>query len=214
MIIRDCIVYIMSLSLLGPQLQVHFKQCKVLVHTPSPADLSLRVQLMEWCQTLLGQRIFTWLMKKTVYGQFVAGEDLEAIKPKIQHLRASGIRSILDYAVEEDLGKEQEVMMELRQTVSTDGDSANLDPAPPQHYTNPQFKPSRVRGDRPTTRSSALTHFYAGEQRCEDNVAHFKSCIRTAAEANADSELKDAFAAIKLTGLGRVEFLVRYKSMN
>ena len=148
-------------------------------------------------------------MKKTVYGQFVAGEDVTAIKPKIEHLRASGVRSILDYAVEEDLGKEQEVVMEVRQTVK---DSSSPDQFPAEPYTNPPFKPSQVRGDKPTTRSSALTHFYAGEQRCEDNVAHFKSCIETAAKANECSELKDAFAAIKLTALGRVEFLVRINS--
>ena len=159
---------------------------------------------MDLSQRLLGEKIFTWLMKRTIYGQFVAGEDVDAIKPMIQRLRASGVRSILDYAVEEDLGKEQEVVMEVRQTVT---DSLELDPG---HYTNPQFKPSKVRGDRPTTRSSALTHIYAGEQRCEENVAHFKSCIETVARANEGSDLKDAFAAIKLTGLGRVEFLVRY----
>lgn len=179
---------------------------KSTVHKSNCLNFALIIiQLMELCQRVLGERLFAWIMKKTVYGQFVAGEDLPAIKPKIRHLRASGVRSILDYAVEEDLGKEQEVVMEVRQTA----DSAKLDQYPTQHYTNPQFKPSRVKGDKPTTRSSALTHFYAGEQRCEDNVAHFKSCIETASRANESSELKDAFAAIKLTGLGRVEFLVR-----
>lgn len=161
-------------------------------------------QLMELCQRLFGESLFAWMMKKTIYGQFVAGEDLATIRPKIEHLRVSGVRSILDYAVEEDLGKGQEVVMEVRQTAA---DSVQLDS---KHYTNPQFKPSKVKGDLPTTRSSALTHFYAGEQRCEDNVAHFKSCIETASQANAGSDLKDAFAAIKLTGLGRVEFLVSW----
>ena len=42
-------------------------------------------------------------MKATVYGQFVAGEDLFTIKPTIAKLRKSGVRSILDYAVEEDV---------------------------------------------------------------------------------------------------------------
>lgn len=160
---------------------------------------------MEWCQRVFGERIFTWLMKKTVYGQFVAGEDLSAIKPMIHRLRESGVRSILDYAVEEDVGKEQEVVMEVRQTVH---ESTDVKSYTSEQYANPQFMPSRVKGDKPTTRSSALTHFYAGEERCEENVKHFMSCIETAAKANAPNEQKDAFAAIKLTGLGRVEFLV------
>jgi proline dehydrogenase len=145
-------------------------------------------------------------MKKTVYGQFVAGEDLSAIQPKIRHLRDSGVRSILDYAVEEDLGKEQEVVMEVRRTIpETD----------PKHLeedlkvsSDPRFKPSKVKGSKPTRESTARTHFYAGEERCEENVKHFMSCIEMASSANQPNLQKDAFAAIKLTGLGRVEFLV------
>ena len=53
-------------------------------------------------------------MKATFYGQFVAGEDLSAIKPIISRLKQAGIRSILDYAVEEDIPKRKEVVMETR----------------------------------------------------------------------------------------------------
>ena len=166
---------------------------------------------MELGQTLLPQRVFTWLMKKTVYGQFVAGEDLATIRPMIKHLRASGVRSILDYAVEEDMGKEQEVVMEVRQTIPSHTDPAHL--VGSELSSNPRFKPSRVKGHKPTRESTARTHFYAGEEKCEENVEHFKSCIETAAEANAPNLQKDAFAAIKLTGLGRVEFLVRSASV-
>jgi len=47
-------------------------------------------------------------MKATVYGQFVAGEDLSTIKPYIAKLKNSGVRSILDYAVEEDVANTKE----------------------------------------------------------------------------------------------------------
>lgn len=47
-------------------------------------------------------------MKATVYGQFVAGEDLFTIKPYIAKLKNSGVRSILDYAVEEDVANTKE----------------------------------------------------------------------------------------------------------
>lgn len=62
----------------------------------------------------MGKRLFDAVMKATVYGQFVAGEDVASIRPRIQRLRALGVRSILDYAVEEDITKEREVVMETR----------------------------------------------------------------------------------------------------
>lgn len=162
---------------------------------------------MEFGQKVLGQRLFGWLMKKTVYGLFVAGEDLPAIQPKMRHLRESGVRSILDYAVEQDLGKEQQVVMEVRQTIP-----GHLDPSQlardSEFSSDPRFKPSKVKGSKPTRESTARTHFYVGEEHCEENVAHFKSCIDMASRANQPNLHKDAFAAIKLTGLGRVEFLV------
>jgi len=74
----------------------------------------LSFQLISLSQRVLGRRLFNWFMKRTLYGQFVAGEDLESVHPVISRYRASGIRSILDYAVEEDIGN-QEVEMETRQ---------------------------------------------------------------------------------------------------
>ncbi len=162
---------------------------------------------MELSEKVFGQKLFSWLMKKTVYGQFVAGEDIAAMRPMITRLRESGVRSILDYAVEEDLAKEQEVIMEVRQTIPTHVDPTQL--VDSELSSDPRFKPSKVKGSKPTRESTALTHFYAGEERCEDNVEHFKACIDTASRVSQPNTNKDAFAAIKLTGLGRVEFLVR-----
>ena len=157
---------------------------------------------MKWCQKVFGDRLFTWAMKKTIYGQFVAGEDLDAIKPMIRRFKASGIHSILDYSVEADIEEEQEVVMELRQ----------MDPAQAAMYsepqTNPRFRPRAVKGVDSITKSSARTHFYRGEQQCKESVEHFLSCIIMAAEANKPNTQKDAFIAMKLTGLGRVDFLV------
>ncbi|XP_064530591.1 proline dehydrogenase 1, mitochondrial isoform X4 [Pseudopipra pipra] len=42
-------------------------------------------------------------MKMTFYGQFVAGEDQEAIKPLLRRNQAFGVGAVLDYSVEEDL---------------------------------------------------------------------------------------------------------------
>lgn len=77
-------------------------------------SVCLSFQLISLSQRVLGRRLFNWFMKRTLYGQFVAGEDLESVHPVISRYRASGIRSILDYAVEEDIGN-QEVEMETRQ---------------------------------------------------------------------------------------------------
>lgn len=42
-----------------------------------------------------------------MYGQFVAGDDIETIQPVISRLRKSGVQSILDYAAEEDVPDEK-----------------------------------------------------------------------------------------------------------
>ena len=55
-------------------------------------------------QRVSGPRFFNWFMKKGLFGQFVAGEDLDSVRPVIERQRRSGVRSILDYAVEEDIG--------------------------------------------------------------------------------------------------------------
>lgn len=52
-------------------------------------------------------------MKLSVYGQFVAGEDLTALLPAMRNLKSRGVRSILDYAVEDDV-QSKDVYMEVR----------------------------------------------------------------------------------------------------
>ena len=58
--------------------------------------------------------MFHKLMKATVYGQFVAGEDLDTLRPIMKKLKDEGIRSILDYAVEDDISESKEISMEIR----------------------------------------------------------------------------------------------------
>lgn len=55
---------------------------------------------------VLGQRGFNQVMKMTLYGQFVAGEDHVSIRPLIQKNQAYGVGSVLDYSVEEDIHTE------------------------------------------------------------------------------------------------------------
>ncbi len=133
-------------------------------------------------QRVLGTRVFDWLMTKTVYGQFVGGDSLATLKPRVSVLAASGVRSILDYAVEDDVPAT--VVMETRSGVTGDGRG--------------------VSGDT-TNVASARTFLYVDEQQCVANKQHFINSIDTVAEVADNGR---PFAAIKLTGLGRVEFLV------
>ncbi|XP_029777182.1 proline dehydrogenase 1, mitochondrial isoform X2 [Suricata suricatta] len=84
----------------------------------SPALLAYHEQLLHLTRRLLGQRLFDKLMKMTFYGQFVAGEDQESIRPLIQHNRAYGVGSILDYGVEEDLSPEEAERKEMESCTS------------------------------------------------------------------------------------------------
>lgn len=61
---------------------------------------------MNMTRRLFGKRIFRFMMKKTFYGQFVAGADVDDIKPVVMKNLRCGVRSILDYSVEEDMPEE------------------------------------------------------------------------------------------------------------
>lgn len=62
---------------------------------------------MKLCKAVLGDRLFSVLMKATFYGHFVAGEDQFKIRPTLERLRSFGVKPILDYSVEEDLTQEE-----------------------------------------------------------------------------------------------------------
>ncbi len=62
---------------------------------------------MKVCKAIMGEKMFTAVMKGTFYGHFVAGEDQERIRPTLERLRSFGVKPILDYSVEEDLSQEE-----------------------------------------------------------------------------------------------------------
>lgn len=63
----------------------------------------LLFQLMSFGQRVLGKRLFKFLLRKTMYSQFVAGETLPAIQDTIKMLRDCGIGTMLCVPNEEDL---------------------------------------------------------------------------------------------------------------
>lgn len=70
-------------------------------------------QLMKFCKAVLGEKLFTMLMKATFYGHFVAGEDQYKIVPTLKRLHSFGVKPILDYSVEEDITQEEAEKREL-----------------------------------------------------------------------------------------------------
>jgi proline dehydrogenase len=58
---------------------------------------------MNITRRVLGKRLFALLMKSTFYGHFVAGETQALIRPAIENMMKYGVKSILDYSVEDDV---------------------------------------------------------------------------------------------------------------
>ncbi|XP_042297612.1 proline dehydrogenase 1, mitochondrial-like isoform X1 [Sceloporus undulatus] len=158
-------------------------------------------KLMHLSQKLLSRGLFEKLMKLTFYGQFVAGEDQEAIKPLIQHNRAHGVGSILDYSVEEDLTTEEAEKKELDSCTSAFEKETGK-------QREKRYSVHRKFGDRRDGVISARTYFYADEAKCDRHMDTFLKCI----EASGGSS-EDGFSAIKLTALGRPQFLLQFSEV-
>ncbi|XP_063285160.1 hydroxyproline dehydrogenase [Pelobates fuscus] len=79
-------------------------------------------KLMSLSRRLLGRRLFELGMRRSVYGQFVAGETIPEIKDSVSRLRKMGIRPMLAVPIEEDLGesKSGERWYELNEEVMRD----------------------------------------------------------------------------------------------
>lgn len=75
---------------------------------------SNRSQFMKLAKSMLGETLFSKLMKATFYGHFVAGEDEVQITPVLDRLRQFGVKPILDYSVEEDISQEEAERRELQ----------------------------------------------------------------------------------------------------
>ncbi|XP_068956990.1 proline dehydrogenase 1, mitochondrial [Petaurus breviceps papuanus] len=142
-------------------------------------------------------------MKMTFYGHFVAGEDQEAIKPLIQHNQAFGVSSILDYSVEEDLSHTEAEEKEIESCTAAaekDGSEASK--------REKQFQVHRAFGDRRDGVISARTYFYANEAKCDHHMETFLRCIDASGSAT-----EEGFCAIKLTALGRPQFLLQFSEV-
>ncbi|XP_016059868.1 PREDICTED: proline dehydrogenase 1, mitochondrial [Miniopterus natalensis] len=142
-------------------------------------------------------------MKMTFYGQFVAGEDQESIRPLIRHNKLFGVGSILDYGVEEDLSAEGAERQELESCTSeAERKGGGTSKREKQYQAHQAF------GDRRDGVISAHTYFYANESKCDSHMETFLRCIEASGGAS-----EDGFSAIKLTALGRPQFLLQFSDV-
>uniref|UniRef100_A0A673WSF8 Proline dehydrogenase n=1 Tax=Salmo trutta TaxID=8032 RepID=A0A673WSF8_SALTR len=157
--------------------------------------------LMDLSKKVFGQRLFERLMKMTFYGQFVAGEDHNSIKPLIHKNQAFGVGSVLDYSVEEDLTQEEAEKKEMDACVS-EAEKESVD------HREKKYKAHRQFGDRRGGVVSARTYFYADEAKCDNQMETFLNCIKASGGASIDG-----FSAIKMTALGRPQFLLQFSEV-
>ncbi|XP_045454115.1 proline dehydrogenase 1, mitochondrial isoform X2 [Melitaea cinxia] len=154
--------------------------------------------LMKSLRQMVGQRLFEAIMKATFYGQFVAGEDQNKIRPTLERLRSFGVKSILDYSVEEDLSQEEAEKREVSASISACGD-AQEEGQLKQYHVEQRF------ADRRYKVTSARTYFYLNEAACEKNMEAFMRSI----DAVAGITKSTGLMAIKLTALGRPQLLLQ-----
>ncbi|XP_069788981.1 proline dehydrogenase 1, mitochondrial-like [Narcine bancroftii] len=160
-------------------------------------------ELIDLSRSLLGKWLFRKVMKMSFYGQFVAGEDQEDIKPLIRRNRRFGVGSILDYSVEEDLTQEEAEKKEMESC-----ESLGVKVVEGDRQREKKFQPHRRFGDRRENVISARTYFYADESKCDQYLETFLKCI---VASGGSSE--DGFSAIKLTALGRPQFLLQFSEV-
>uniref|UniRef100_A0A8C9KVH6 Proline dehydrogenase n=1 Tax=Serinus canaria TaxID=9135 RepID=A0A8C9KVH6_SERCA len=141
--------------------------------------------------------MFERLMKMTFYGQFVAGEDQEAIKPLLRRNQAFGVGAVLDYSVEEDLSDGR---LPLEECLANQARGAEK--------REKQYRAHQGFGDHHGGVTGAHTYFYADEAKCDQHMETFLRCI----DASSGSS-EDGFSAIKLTALARPQFLVRFSEV-
>ncbi|XP_054623195.1 hydroxyproline dehydrogenase isoform X1 [Dunckerocampus dactyliophorus] len=62
-------------------------------------------KLMSVARSILGRRLFSSLLRPTVYAQFVAGENEKEISKSMEKMSLLGLRPMLAVPIEEDLGE-------------------------------------------------------------------------------------------------------------
>ncbi|CAL1615760.1 unnamed protein product [Knipowitschia caucasica] len=157
-------------------------------------------ELTDFGKKILGQRAFNQVMKMTFYGQFVAGEDHAAIKPLIQKNQAYGVGSVLDYSVEEDISSVE--AEQNHSCVSSTDTSLGYDHEEKQYQVHNEFR------NRNGEATGTPTYFHTDESKCDRHMETFIKCIKASGGTSMDG-----FSAIKMTALGRPQFLLEFSEV-
>ncbi|XP_067295623.1 proline dehydrogenase 1, mitochondrial isoform X1 [Pseudorasbora parva] len=167
-------------------------------------------EIIDLSRKLLGQKMFEQVMKMTFYGQFVAGEDHQSIRPVVQRNQAYGVGAVLDYSVEEDLSQEEAERKEMDFSLFFDRScmSTSEKESPGADHREKKFTAHRKFGDRREGVTSARTYFYADEAKCDQHMETFLKCIKASGGSS-----EDGFSAIKMTALGRPQFLLQFSEV-
>lgn len=175
-------------------------------------------RLLALAEAVVGARAVTWVLRRTFFAHFCAGETQTELLPVIDRLRAAGVGAILDYAAEADLPP-------APTTTNGNGAANAANAAKPQAQTQAQtadpfpypstpaspsgppppaefFRPDKSL-DRREGVVSARTYYYEDEAHCDANAEIFHSCI------NSAGMRPDGFAAIKVTALCPPVLLMR-----
>lgn len=136
-------------------------------------------RLLKLSNQILGTKITHFFLRQSFFGHFCGGETQQEIIPTINHLRAYGIGSIIDFAAEA-----------------------------PEEEANDDKKSSKEKALSPSEKTgiaedviSARVFEYEGEQKCESYMSIFMEAIQSAAMQ------EKGFAAIKMTALGNPDLL-------
>eukprot|EP00800_Vazella_pourtalesii_P016260 TRINITY_DN4625_c0_g1_i3.p1 TRINITY_DN4625_c0_g1~~TRINITY_DN4625_c0_g1_i3.p1 ORF type:complete len:440 (-),score=102.00 TRINITY_DN4625_c0_g1_i3:1583-2902(-) len=85
--------------------------------------------ILNWTHKVFGLSVTRWLLKKTIYGQFVAGEDKDEVLKRIKKLEQHKIKFFLSYAAEERNTefKFEKIKMNILDCISIVIDSSDTD---------------------------------------------------------------------------------------
>ncbi|XP_041856581.1 proline dehydrogenase 1, mitochondrial [Melanotaenia boesemani] len=161
-------------------------------------------EIMDLGKKVLGEKAFHQIMKMTFYGQFVAGEDHRAIKPLIQKNQAFGVGSVLDYSVEEDISQNETEQNEMASCATAAGNES----IGGDHREETKHEAQKVFSDSQGGLNGARTYSYADEVKCDQHMETFIKCIKASGGSSTDG-----FSAIKMTALGRPQFLLQFSEV-
>ncbi|KAL3313017.1 hypothetical protein Ciccas_008382 [Cichlidogyrus casuarinus] len=115
-------------------------------------------------------------------------------------MRKYGVRTILDYSAEKDI-QESEAVNIVKQSLAEVVKEPNSRP----NSALKEFETSIKFADRSQNVVSARTYFYESEAKCDKNMEIFIDSIDSVVQSSG----REGLCAIKLTALGRPQFLLQ-----